>query len=79
MLYLTQLWSFLRAVWSFLRWGDAPLALVLEREKVCMACPEMDVTETNEFCKACDCPRWAISDLRTKRRMRDIKCPLDKW
>lgn len=79
MLYLRKALSFLRAVWSFVRWGDAPLVLTLEREKACMTCPEMYTTDTNEFCKACGCPESAVSDLRTKRRMRNIKCPLGKW
>jgi len=71
--------SFLRAAWSFIRYGDVPLWEYTQREEACLKCPELDTTETSEFCKACGCPRWAISDLRTKRRMRDIKCPLGKW
>jgi hypothetical protein len=79
MLSLKKAKSFLRAVWSFVRYGDAPLRQYTEREEICLKCPEFDMTETNEFCKARDCPRWAISDLRTKRRMRDLRCPLNKW
>jgi hypothetical protein len=71
--------SFIFALWSFLRWGDAPLHQVLDREAVCLKCPEVEFTDTSEFCKACGCPRSAVSDLRTKRRMRDAKCPLGKW
>lgn len=74
-----ELKSFARAVWSFIRWGDAPLDLHDKRVVICHRCPEMRVARAGVFCAACKCPRWAGSDLRTKWRMRDIKCPLNKW
>jgi hypothetical protein len=71
--------SFALAVWSFIRYGDAPLAEHDRRQTICMACEHLRPMASGVFCKACDCPPWAISDLRTKWRMRDVKCPLGKW
>jgi len=79
MLQLTRLKSFLRAVRSFLQFGDAPLAEAIRREQACSDCPEQITTATGIFCRACDCPQWAISDLRTKWRLPDLACPLGKW
>lgn len=71
--------SFLRAVWSFARYGDAPLVVYVGRRDTCRECRYLDATPTGIYCGLCDCPRWTLSDLRTKWRMRDLKCPLDKW
>jgi hypothetical protein len=71
--------SFLRAAWSFIRYGDVPLWKYTEREEACWKCPELKPTATGVFCGKCGCPKWAVSDLRTKWRMRDVKCPLGKW
>jgi hypothetical protein len=79
MLFLKKIKSFLAAVWSFVRWGDVPLWQATEREEACLACPALELTATGMFCKECRCPHWAISDMRTKWRMRDLKCPLNKW
>ena len=79
MLYLKKVWSFLRAVWSFFRWGDVPLIEHDRRQAICCCCERIDVKPAGVFCLECECPRWPISDLRTKWRMLDIKCPLEKW
>jgi hypothetical protein len=79
MLYLTKALSLLRAVWSFLRRGPVSLPKYSDRTDACMRCPELKLTLANEFCKACDCPEWALADLRLKRLMPNLKCPLDKW
>lgn len=79
MLYLTRAKSFLLAVWSFVRWGDVPLIEHDRRQKICLGCDRLEVTKTGVFCQECRCLHWAISDLRTKWRMRNLKCPLDKW
>jgi hypothetical protein len=78
--------SFLRAVWSFLALGDAPLMTYLERIETCTGnfgqfakCEQLQATDTGLFCGACGCPRSPLSDVRTKARMIDLKCPLDKW
>ena len=83
---VTKLRSFLRAVWSFIVLGDAPLATYLERIETCMGepsivkpCDQLRATDTGLFCGACGCPQSPLSDVRTKARMLDIKCPLDKW
>jgi hypothetical protein len=79
MLRVAKARSFLCAVWSFFWYGDAPLVDHDRRQAICLRCEHLEVTATGVFCKACGCPHWAVSDLRTKWRMRDIKCPLDKW
>ena len=79
MLLVAKARTFLRAVWSFARWGDAPLIEHDERQKECLKCEHLEVTATGVFCGKCGCAKWAISDLRTKWRMRDLKCPIDKW
>lgn len=71
--------SFLRAVWSFIRYGDVPLDLHDKRSAICHRCDHMRVTPGGIFCRVCECPHWFVSDLRTKWRMRDVKCPLNKW
>jgi len=71
--------SFILAILSFIRWGDAPLDLYDKRRAVCARCPHMRATPQGLFCRACECPRWPISDLRTKWRLRDLRCPLHKW
>lgn len=83
---MKKLNSFVRAVWSFLTLGDAPLALYLERIETCLGepgivkpCDQLTATDTGVFCGACGCPPSLLSDVRTKARMIDLKCPLDKW
>lgn len=79
MLFLKRITSFLRAVWSFVIHGDERLIVYEDRQRICLNCDQLSVWETGVFCKACNCPRWALSDLRTKWRMRDLKCPQGKW
>lgn len=83
---LKKLRSFVRAVWSFIALGDAPLSTYLERIETCTGtpgivpkCDQLKATDTGLFCGACGCPPSPLSDVRTKTRMLDIKCPLDKW
>lgn len=71
--------DFLAALWSFIRYGDVPLQEHDRRQRICLECPKVQVTQAGLFCLACKCPRWVISDLRTKWRMRVLKCPLEKW
>jgi hypothetical protein len=71
--------SFILAVWSFVRWGDAPIELYEDRKRICEECPELVPTPTGKFCGKCECPRWPISDLRSKWRMLDLRCPLNNW
>jgi hypothetical protein len=74
-----RLKSFWRAVISFARNGDAPLAVAYKREAICLNCPELVKTRTNLFCGACGCPRWVLGDVRSKARMPGASCPLGKW
>jgi hypothetical protein len=76
---LSQVIAFVRAVWSFARYGDAPLTSYQRRRDICRECPDVQTTATGIFCGACDCPQWPVADLRTKWRMRDLRCPLHKW
>jgi len=71
--------SFLRALWSFARHGDALLVEHDRRQAICLGCEHLRLMSNGVFCNACECPPWAVSDLRTKWRMRDLKCPKDKW
>jgi hypothetical protein len=79
MLHMTKVKSFLRAVWSFARWGDISIIEHDRRQVICHACDAMRVVKTGIFCRACHCQPTAISDLRTKWRMRDLKCPKGQW
>jgi hypothetical protein len=71
--------SLLLAIWSFLRWGDAPIAEHDQRATTCYLCEQLIITPQGIFCSACNCPRWPLSDLRTKWRLRDLRCPRNKW
>jgi len=71
--------SFVRAVLSFLRHGDIPLIEHDRRQEICLNCDRLAPTWTGVFCSACGCPPSPISDLRTKWRMRKLRCPLGKW
>ncbi len=73
-----KLRSFARAVWSMRR-GDTTLAAYEGRQRVCLTCPQLDRTRRGLFCKACGCPQYPLSDLRTKWRIRGISCPLQYW
>lgn len=71
--------SLARALWSFARWGDVPLIRYETRRVTCEQCPQLRITSTGYFCGACACPQWAGSDLRSKWRMADLKCPQGRW
>lgn len=71
--------SLRRAVFSFLRSGDAALILYEDRQQECLACPHLRRTTHGIFCAECGCPPWVLSDLRTKWRMPEAACPLLKW
>jgi hypothetical protein len=79
MLFVRKARSFVRAMWSFIRWGDAPIGTHDDRMRACLSCPKMDFSRAGIFCASCGCPRWPLSDLRTKWRMRDARCPLNQW
>lgn len=67
------------AVFSLFWKGDVPLSIAEKRRITCSFCTYKETTEAGEFCGACDCPRWFVSDLRTKTRMPDAACPLRHW
>jgi hypothetical protein len=32
-----------------------------------------------KYCGACGCPKWRLSELKTKLRFARLNCPLKKW
>src|SRR5215475_886156 len=79
MLYLKRVISLLRAIFSLIIDGDERLIVYEDRQKICWQCDELRIRETGVFCWACKCPPWPVSDLRTKWRLRSLKCPLNRW
>lgn len=71
--------SFLRAVWSLARYGEVTLKTYTLRKAECLDCDRHIETERGIYCGECGCPQWFVSDLRSKWRMRDLRCPLKKW
>lgn len=76
---LLKVRSFLRAFWSLFREGDASMGVYNEREAQCYDCDRMVVTDAGMFCGACGCAPSPVSDLRTKWRLPNLRCPLNKW
>jgi len=79
MLYLKKVRSFARAIWSLIQHGDAPVIEHDRRQMICLPCEYMSLKVSGVFCGKCDCPEWPVSDLRTKWRLRNLKCPVGKW
>lgn len=71
--------SLLRAIYSLIRYGETTVRTQVLRKGECFECEHIIARERGLYCGACGCPEWFMSDLRTKWRMLDIKCPLDKW
>jgi len=44
-----------------------------KRINVCYPCDKSESKWTGLFCKVCGC------NMKIKARMKDAKCPLDKW
>jgi len=71
--------SLARAIFSLARYGEVtPITYELRRAE-CLDCDQKTETDRGVFCAACGCPQWFMSDLRTKTRLIDVKCPLNKW
>jgi len=49
------------------------------RKAECFDCDRIVTKERGIYCGACGCPQNYLSDLRTKWRIQDVKCPLNKW
>ncbi len=86
MVIIPRIISLFRAIWSFIWLGDAPLGDYLIRIEACTGnfgqfpkCEQLQATDNGLYCSACGCPPSSLSDVRTKARMIDLKCPLDKW
>lgn len=71
--------SLFRAIVSVLRYGDLPWRAYLERQEQCVGCSHYERSLFGIYCGACSCPRWYVSDLRTKWRMPDAACPKGLW
>lgn len=54
------------AVFSLFWKGDVPLSIAEKRRITCSFCTYKETAETGEFCGACECPRWFVSDLDRK-------------
>jgi len=76
---MARILSLIRAVWSVVRYGDVPFRIYAERQSACVLCSHFERSLYGCYCGACDCPRNYVSDLRTKWRMPDLKCPKGKW
>jgi hypothetical protein len=75
----TKAHSFYRAIYSLAHHGDVTLRTYTLRKRECYECEHIIARQRNLYCGKCGCPEWFISDLRTKWRMLDIRCPLNKW
>lgn len=75
----TKARSFWRAIYSLARYGDVTLRTHTLRKAECFACKHVVARGRGIYCGKCSCPEWFMSDLRTKWRMLDVKCPLNKW
>ena len=71
--------SFVRTMWLAIRYGEAWLHVQRGRLIICQSCPEMASTSSGLYCKACQCPQWFMSDIRTKTRIRRLACPQGRW
>jgi hypothetical protein len=76
---LKKVKSLTRALWSLLRHGTVQAITYRIRAIECFGCDERVEKKKRLYCAACGCPEWWLSDLRRKWRMRELKCPLDKW
>jgi hypothetical protein len=76
---MRKVYTFYRAIYSLIRYGDVTLRTYTQRRAECFECERIIAKERNLYCGACECPQWFMSDLRTKWRMLDVKCPLEKW
>lgn len=79
MLLLKKANSLRAALWSLIRYGTVDAALYRRRALECFFCESRIEKKRRMYCGACNCPQWWLSDLRKKWRMRDLKCPLNKW
>ena len=71
--------SFWRAVWSLIWQGEVSLRTYQLRKAECLDCDRHIETERGIYCGECRCPDWFMSGLRTKWRMLDVRCPLNRW
>jgi hypothetical protein len=71
--------SFFRAIWSLIRHGEVTVQTYALRRAECVECLLFVERKRGIYCGACGCPEWYLSDLRSKWRMPQVKCPLNKW
>lgn len=76
---MLRLVRFIKVLWSFFIYGDVKLTVYEARLEICEGCPQIRKTKRGIFCDQCGCPESALSDLRTKARIRLSACPVDKW
>ena len=56
-----------------------PEAEVEARATACASCAALNRTSHGEFCTACECPEWRMSELSVKRMLPLARCPLGRW
>jgi len=55
-----------------------------ERNKSCDTCPRLQIRLTHRdpwqrlYCGACGCPKWPLSELHWKNRLRRWRCPIGR-
>lgn len=70
-----SLWRSIRS----LRHGQATARTYSLRRAECLDCDRRIETPRANYCGACGCPKWLLSRLEVKWRLRGAQCPQDKW
>lgn len=72
-------WALFRVLTGGIVRGEAYQA----RNEACDKCPLRQVwitgRKTKDYCGACGCARWWLSQLRIKNHLRKWVCPIRKW
>lgn len=83
---LLGLFALPRKAWSLflaLTGGTVRGVALTARNEACSVCPAREVWITKqkakEYCGACGCARWWLSELRNKNHLRKWACPLRRW
>jgi hypothetical protein len=79
MLFLKKVKSLWLALWSLFWYGTTDAETRQQRAVECFGCEARIDKGRRMYCGACGCPQWWLSQLRNKWRMRELKCPLNKW
>jgi len=50
-----------------------------KRLAICSTCPALVQANDKEYCGACSCPNWNLSELHVKLWFAKLECPLEKF